>query len=203
MFTHGGFYMRSKQRFITTNRGFTILELMIVMVIVAIGVSLAVPTYQDVMQRRETTAQAEDLVAFVSFGQSEAIKYNQLVSVHLTYTDAKTWCIGANEGKAACDCTETDTTAANYCSLNGVAKIMWSTDYARSGMSFPSPDRTLVFDSVRGTMIDADLGTNHRMTVESDNGNWSLRIDVEPTGRFRICNPDSDKAVPGYQACPA
>ena len=47
-----------------TNKGFTLLELMIVMVIVAIGVALAVPAYQDLMQRRETTSKAEQLSAF-------------------------------------------------------------------------------------------------------------------------------------------
>ena len=195
--------MSSKQGSITTNRGFTILELVIVMVIVAIGVALAVPAYQDIMQRRETTAQAEDLVAFVSFAQSEAIKYNRLISVHLTYTDAKNWCIGANEGNSPCDCTETNTAAANYCSLNEVEKIMRSPEKPRFGMTDPSPPPTLalVFDSVRGTMTAAHLDTDHNVTLESDNGNWSLKIEVEATGRFRICNPAPTKAVPGYPAC--
>jgi len=201
MFTPKGFCKSSKQRFIATNRGFTLLELMIVLVIVAIGVALAVPSYQDVMERRETTAQAEDLVAFVSFAQSEAVKYNEMISVHLTYTDANNWCIGANEGMAPCDCTETDTTAANYCSLSGVAKILRSSEKTKSSMTAPSPDRTLVFDPVRGTMAVADLGTNHGVTLESDNGNWSLQMDIGATGRIQICNPDSTKAVPGYQAC--
>ena len=193
--------MSSDDKLNAKNKGFTLLELMIVLVIVAIGVALAVPTYQDVMQRRETTAQAEDLVAFMSFAQSEAVKYNQLISVHLTYADEKTWCIGANEGKAPCDCTVTNVAATNYCSLNGVEKIMWSTDKTKSGMISPSPDPTLVFDPVRGTMIEIDLGTDHKITLGSDNGKWSLQIDVEATGRMGICNPDPNKAVPGYLAC--
>jgi type IV fimbrial biogenesis protein FimT len=194
--------MSSKQRLITSNRGFTILELVIVMAIVAIGITLAVPTYQNIMQRRETTAQAEDLVAFVSFAQGEAIKYNKLISVHLTYTAAKNWCIGANEGNAPCDCKVTNTAAANFCSLNDVAKIMRNSEQTKSGMTEPGPaDPTLVFDPIRGTMDSADLGTDHNVTLESDNGNWSLTIDVEATGRFRICNPVSAKAVPGYPAC--
>jgi type IV fimbrial biogenesis protein FimT len=172
-----------------------------VMVIVAIGITLAVPTYQNIMQRRETTAQAEDLVAFVSFAQGEAIKYNKLISVHLTYTAAKNWCIGANEGRAPCDCTLIDTDDENYCSLNDVAKIMQSPEKAKFGMTVASADPTLVFDSVRGTPIAVDLVTDHNVTLESDNGNWSLRVEVEATGRFRICSPDSAKAVPGYPAC--
>jgi len=177
MFINKGFCLRSKQGFNATNRGFTLVELMIVLAVLAIGVALAVPSYSDVMQRRETTAQAEELVTFVAFAQSEAVKYNEMISVHVTYTDKDNWCIGANEGSAACDCTVTDTDAANYCSLNGVA--------------------------IRGTMAVADLGTNHGVTLGSDNGNWALQIDVGATGRTRICNPDSTMAVPGYKSCPS
>ena len=197
-----GICLRSERRFITTNRGFTLTELMIALAIIAISVALAVPSFADAMQRRETTAQAEELVAFVSFAKSESVRYNEMISVHLNYTDRDNWCIGANEGSAPCDCTETDTGAANFCSLNDVATIMRSTDQTKSAMSAASTDRTLVFDPVRGTMATADLGTNHGLTLESDNGNWSLMVDIGVTGRVRICNPDVTKAIPGYQSCP-
>ena len=201
LFTDKEFYMSSKRNLSAKDRGFTILELMIVMVVVAVGVALATPYYQDVMQRRETTSQAESLVAFVSFAQSEAIKYNEIISVHLTYTDAKDWCIGANEGNAACDCTETNTLAPNFCSLNGVAKILRSPQNTRISMTPPATDRTFAFDPVRGTMTSAYLGNDPNMILDSDNGNWSLEVDIEETGRILICNWDPDKAVPGYQAC--
>jgi type IV fimbrial biogenesis protein FimT len=203
MFTQKGFCMSSEKRFIAKNRGFTLVELMIVLAIVAIGVSLAVPSFTDTLQRRETTAQAEELVAFVSYAKSESVKFNEMVSVHLTYTDRDNWCIGANEGSAPCDCTETDAGAANFCPLNDVANIIRSSDQTKSSMAAASTDRTLVFDPIRGTMITADLGTNHGLTLESDNSHWSLQVDIGPTGRVRICNPDDTKAVPGYQPCPS
>jgi type IV fimbrial biogenesis protein FimT len=190
--------MSSKQGFVATNRGFTILELVIVMVIVAIGVALAVPAYQNVMQRRETTAQAEDLVAFMSFAQSEAIKYNRLISVHLTYTNKDDWCIGVSEGDSGCNCK-----VSNACLLNGVEKVLSSTTQTTSSMTdYNGDDLTFVFDPIRGTMISTDLTEeDHFFTLRSDNENWSLTIDVEATGRFRICNPVPATAVPGYPAC--
>jgi len=200
MLAHKGIYMSSMQGSIATNRGFTVLELMITTVILAIGVALAVPTYTNVMQRRETTAQAEGLAAFMSFAQSEAIKYNQLISVHLTWTDEKDWCIGAVEGKAPCDC-EDGVDDDNYCSLNEVEKIMRSPAETKAGMTTAIPDRTLVFDPVRGTMTELDLATNHAAILTSDNENWSLQVGVEVTGRIHICNPDPTKSVPGYPAC--
>ena len=185
-----------------TNRGFTLLELIIVMVIIAIGVALAVPSYQDIIERRETTSQAEQLSAFMSYAQSAAVKSNQMISVQLMHTDANNWCIGANEGNTGCDCTETLSTAADFCSIDDVAKIMSSATQTRSSMLSYEIDTTLTFDPIRGTMASADLGNDHGFVLQSDNTNWQLRVDIGVTGRIRICNPDSDKAVHGFQACP-
>lgn len=187
----------------SANRGFTLLELMIVMVIVAIGVALAVPSYRDVIERRETTSQAEQLSAFIAYAQSEAVKSNEMISVQLMHTNANDWCIGASEGDSGCDCTETLSTATGFCSLNGVAKIMSSATQTTSSMLSHTTDTTLVFDPVRGTMISSDLGTTHGFTLQSDNTHWALQVDIGVTGRIRICNPDSDKAVPGFKSCPS
>ncbi len=210
MRTQRGYYLISDRRnnptrtnFINqgTIRGFTLLELMIVMVIVAIGVALAVPSYQDILERRHTTAQAEELAAFLAYAQSEAVKTNKMVSVELTHTSPNHWCIGANEGDAGCNCTGDDSN--NLCLLNGVTKTMDSSTQAKSSMSDYSADTTFVFDPVRGTMISVDLGPDHFFKVESDNGNWALEVNIGPTGRIRICNPDSDKEVPGFKPCPS
>lgn len=203
MLNNKGYSVGFNLRFKTTNKGFTLIELIIVLTIVAIGVALAVPSYSDALQRRETQAQAEDLVAFVSYAQSESVKFNQMVSVHLSYTDKDNWCIGANEGNAPCDCNEAVTSEADFCSLNGVAKILRSSAQTKSSMTAASTDKTLVFDPIRGTMAVADLGNAHGLTLESDNGNWSLQVDIAATGRVRLCNPDSAKAIPGYQSCPS
>lgn len=201
MFTQKGFCGSSEKRFISTNRGFTLIELMMVLATVVIGVALAVPSYTDVLQRRETTAQAEDLVAFVSYAKNESVKINEMISVHLTYTDKDNWCIGANEGTAPCDCTETNAEAADFCSLNDVARIIRSSDQTKSSMTIATVDRTMVFDPIRGTMATADLGTNHGYRLESDNNNWALQLDVGATGRVLTCNPDDAQAVPGYKPC--
>ena len=207
MSTQRGYNLSSNRRnntmkLKTTNRGFTLLELMIVMVIIAIGVALAVPAYQDVIERRETTSQAEQLSAFMSYAQSEAVKKNEMISVQLSYTDANNWCIGANEGNTGCDCTETDSGAASFCSINDVAKIMSSATQTKSSMLSHETDTTFTFDPIRGTMASADIGNDHGFVLQSDNTHWQLRVDIGATGRIRICNADSDKAVPGFQACP-
>ena len=181
------------------NKGFTLLELMIVMVIVAIGVALAVPAYQDIIQRRETTSKAEQLSAFLAYAQSEAVKTNEMISVQLSYTDKDNWCIGVSEGDSGCDCTVSDA-----CLLDGVERVLSSATQTTSSMTgYNGADLTFVFDPIRGTMISEDLNVvdGHFFTLESDNKNWELRVDVGVTGRIRICYPN--KIVPGYKQCPS
>ena len=179
------------------NKGFTLLELMIVMVIVAIGVALAVPAYQDVIQRRETTSKAEQLSAFLAYAQSEAVKTNEMISVQLSYTNKDDWCIGVSEGDSGCDCN-----VSNACLVNGVEKVLSSATQTTSSMTdYNGDDLTFVFDPIRGTMISADLAEDsHHFALKSDNENWELQVDVGVTGRIRICYPNN--IVPGYKPCP-
>ena len=183
-------------------KGFTLTELMITMVVLAVGVALAVPTYEDVMQRRQTTSQAERLASFLSYAQSEAMKSNQEVSIELKYTSSSNWCIGANEGSAGCDCTEVDDSKPLYCSLAGVDHMMDASSATRSGMAVAPGDKMFTFDPIRGIMLAADLGSDHQFTMQSDNTHYQLRVDVAATGRITLCNPTSDKAVHGFSDCP-
>lgn len=186
-----------------TNRchGFTMLELMIVLVVVAIGVALAMPTYQDVTQRRQTTAQAQGLAAFLSYAQTQAMKANRPISVELKFTTSANWCIGAAERLTGCDCTGDDT--ANLCTIDGATWTMGSDAQKHSSMLSPAPSSDLVFafDPTRGTMIDSDLSPPHVYDLQSDSGKYKLRVDVGATGRIKVCNPDPSKKVHGFPAC--
>lgn len=179
--------------------GFTLIELMITLVVLAIGLALAIPTYEDIHQRRETTAEAQELAAFLAYAQGEAIKANREVSVQLSHTSSTDWCVGAAEGNSGCDCTEADSSAADFCSLSGIRHVMDNSAYDRSGMSSFSGGDTFVYDPIRG--IKADVTQENSYLIESNNDNWALQVYVGPTGRIRLCNPDSDKKVPGFELC--
>jgi Tfp pilus assembly protein FimT len=172
---------------------------MIVLVIVAIGVALATPTFQDVTQRRQTTAQAQELAAFLSFAQGEAVKKNTPISVELKFTSPSNWCIGAAETLTGCDCTGVGTA----CTIEGVTVTMGSATQEHSSMLTPAvlADKVFAFDPIRGTMIADDLANSHTFTLQSDNAKYALRVDVAATGRIKVCNPLSSKAVHGYKSC--
>lgn len=68
----------------TPDAGFTILELMMVVVVAAILTALALPSFIDAIARNRITSQTNDLVAALSLARTEALRRNRLVSVCTT-----------------------------------------------------------------------------------------------------------------------
>ncbi len=64
------------------SKGFSLLELMVVLVIISLTLSVALPAYQNMIGRFAITTLANDLLAAVSFARSEAIKSGAVVSLY-------------------------------------------------------------------------------------------------------------------------
>ena len=212
----------SSNRNRTGSKGFTLLELMIVMAIIAIGVALAVPTYQDTMQKRRVTSAAESIAAFLALAQGEAIKRNETVAITVRRTNDTTWCAGAKIKASSndhCDCRKDDVAEASdldHCDFDpdgeaGTQQLINQVGFKgftviTKEASADEDDIWLYFDPVRGIKVDNDDAANpdvHDITLKSSNGKYSLNVEMSVTGRIRVCNPDLTKKVPGYWDCPA
>ena len=60
------------------SKGFSLLELMVVLVIISLTLSVALPSYQSMIGRFAITTLANDLLAAVSFARSEALRSDTL-----------------------------------------------------------------------------------------------------------------------------
>ena len=61
--------------------GFTIIEMLFVIVIIGIGMTIAVPSFQGMLQRNRLTTQSNDLSMAINLARSEASKIGKIVSL--------------------------------------------------------------------------------------------------------------------------
>jgi prepilin-type N-terminal cleavage/methylation domain-containing protein len=86
-------------------QGFSIIELLVVIVIVSVVLAAALPGFNDVMARNRIAAQTNDLVAAIGYTRNEAIRRNKNVTICAanaaqnlcTGTDARNWLVWADE----------------------------------------------------------------------------------------------------------
>ncbi len=72
----------------TTQHGFTLLELMVTVAIAALLLTVAVPSFSQMIRGSRTTSHANELLGAMIIGRSEAMKRRQIVSVCARATPA-------------------------------------------------------------------------------------------------------------------
>ena len=128
------------------NEGFTLIELMVVIAVVAIITSFALPSYRMLIEKRQVTSGAEQLASFISSAQIEAVKRSNNVSVSYTRTDSDTWCVGMVTGLTACDCQETDPTSTSplACAIDTQLRVYTDATVTYPQLSINPNKRTVV-----------------------------------------------------------
>ena len=185
--------------------GFTLIELLVVITLIGISVTLAVPSWEQVSQKRRLTNATEQVASLLAIAQSEAQKRNQPVSLAFNRSGDQNWCVGAVTGSNGCDCTETDTGSAQYCAIDGTpyrieASTFHSLNLIEATDTQPGDgDSFVTFDPVRGILQPA--GDRLQFTFESTDGYFQLRLVISPTGLVTICNSDGNRVIGGYATC--
>ncbi|MFU8819991.1 MAG: GspH/FimT family pseudopilin [Gammaproteobacteria bacterium] len=65
-------------------RGFTLLELMVAIAVLAILATVGVPSFRDLIQNNRVTTQTNELVTALNFARAEAVKRGRTVRVTVT-----------------------------------------------------------------------------------------------------------------------
>jgi prepilin-type N-terminal cleavage/methylation domain-containing protein len=184
--------------------GFTLIEVMVVIAVVAIITSFALPSYRTLIEKRQVTSGAEQMGAFLSAVQMEAVKRSENITVSF---DEDAWCVGIAVGTAACDCTDTDPATAD-CTIDDQVRIFNPDNLnypdALSAMSDGSDDQLFVFDPARGLVYTDSALTDYdsaEFAFVSDDGTYALNVQVSATGRVKYCSDSDSTKVPGYDVC--
>lgn len=172
--------------------GFTLIELMLTIVVLAILLAIAVPSFTSQFQKQRLKGAAERLVSEIQFARNEAVGSNNEILVNAQSGGGTNWCIGlgvANPGGSECDCD-----AGTNCQINGEDRLVEADDY--NGVTMTAVDTTIRFDTVRG-LPD---GAVPDFDFDGEDGN-RVGVRVNPVGRVSICSPSGNKKVGEYPDC--
>lgn len=159
-------------------RGLTLIELMIAIAILAVLVSLAVPSFSTYLQRQRLKTTAQILSVDLAEARFEAARRGQ--TLHLVYQAGAEWCY-AIATTPGCDCH-----VAQACRLKGARAAD-----ARGVLLTEATNAT--FDPTGAT-----VGPPSSAMLQTAGSGDRLRVDLSPLGRARICGPDGALGqVPG------
>ena len=153
-------------------RGFTLIELMVTLAVLAIALSVGVPTYQTITARSGLSAASNDLLAALAMTRSEALKRDAIVSLQAvsaepTDTLGAGYCIVVgNPGNCS------GTLVRRFASLNSAINVVIS-----GGVS------SISFDGLGG-LTNAGGGT--RQVTVCRSGITGRQINVAVAGRAKL-----------------
>jgi len=207
----------------STSKGFTLIEMMITLGVIAIIASLALPSYRTIIEKRQVTSAAEQFGAFFGVVKSHAVKRNHDIAMYpkkRTVASVDEWCLGFKEFDTnACNCFD-GLSDANACSVDlnndgtiqeNELTVLKSEDLRKpetlTGIVFLQGDSVVgvnhfIFDSVRGFLdvSGSDYADNMRLSFVT--GDYALELRIDRLGRTFICSAQSATTpVPGYDPC--
>jgi type IV fimbrial biogenesis protein FimT len=175
-----------------SHRGFTLIEMMITIAILGIVLAIAAPSLSQYIAIHRAKGFAENFAQDLIMARSEAIRVNKPVQL-----DVRSTCYGLIAGDTACNCTETNTSSSNYCSLK---QVNASSDLS---LTQTSEFSGVIFDPVRGLPVSSTFGTlsaTQQLTLENTAAKVVVNLNV--IGSVCISSASGSKKVSGYpNAC--
>ena len=180
--------------------GFTLIEAMVTLVVAAILMTVAVPSFIDFFDRYRVRGAADDVVSLISNARAEAVKADRDVSVAMTGSGTA-WCIGANAatppagGNPAGTATSCDCSDASACVVAGQRMAIETA-------AFPDVQAgslaAFTFNSKLGTLVP--LG-DRSISLISPRGKYTVSVEVNALGQSRLCVPAGKPEMSGIAAC--
>ncbi|MGJ7508956.1 GspH/FimT family pseudopilin [Variovorax sp. GT1P44] len=166
-------------------RGFTLIELMIVVALVAILGTVAAPGFRDLLVNQRLVASQSEFVAALGLARTEAMKRSQTVSLTPLNQDwSNGWQVAAT--------------------VDGKAEVVRTFDALRTGVAVDTTtgsgfNKVVSFDANGFAKGKAGGFGGGCLTFKADTGRRSS-IVVSVTGRPKVCDPDK-KGDCGSGAC--
>lgn len=151
--------------------GFSLIELMVVIAITAILLTLAVPSFVELMARQRVQGVANELSADLQYTRSLAV---------------------ANKANAQLKVIS----SAQYTLTSPPDGTSFKSRTLGEGTTLSPVDAALEFESRLGSL---NSSSDIALTVANSRTAATLRVTVGPAGRVQICAPGG--LFPGYRTC--
>lgn len=181
------------------NRGFTLVELVVTLAVMAVLLGLAVPSFIALRQRSTLAGTGEQVLGFWNQARLEAAKRNQMVKVGV-FEDSGEFCLGADvttdkDDDVPCDCLAgaCDVAAfpADQSDWHGVTLAGTPTLGEDTGVVVIDPKRTLL----------TDPDDDGAVSFNGPPGQYSYKLNflVDRFGRGVLCeSTTATHAMPAY-----
>lgn len=128
--------------------GFTIIELMTVLVLIGVLLAIAAPAFNDMLAKRRLEGQANELVTDLAYAKSEAVQRNRNVAV-FTGGGGSCYTVAAwSTGTGACNCALGPGASCTGGPTELKTVVLTSTATVTNGVTFD-------FEPVRGALQSA------------------------------------------------
>jgi prepilin-type N-terminal cleavage/methylation domain-containing protein len=181
--------------------GFTLVELMVTLAVMAILTVVAVPAFMEFRQRTALQGAADQFVSAWDQARFEALRRDANLYVTLR-NDSGAVCMGVDTN-SACDCRSTAST--NVCDVS-----TWPSDNATLAGVTAAANPTLgdddsdgvglvVIDPKRGGITDTGDWGGIALKGPSGRADYRLNFYVDTRGRAVVCEPaDAPDKIPAY-----
>ncbi|MGL5344296.1 MAG: pilus assembly FimT family protein [Plesiomonas sp.] len=171
-------------------KGLTLIELLITIVVATILMGVAVPSYQQLKDNRILNDQASVLTSFIERAKISAVRSNKKIYFSLyKNNNSPDWCVGATDKISKCNCL----TNYNECTVNDL--VFYHADDRGVDITINN------FLNGKGNQdfsFDGKRSTSSSGNIILSNNHAQIKIKISSMGRLSLC---SDDGVGGYQKC--
>lgn len=172
--------------------GFTLIELVVTVSVLAILLVVAVPSFNELRQRRALMGASDQIVSFWNEARFEALKRNELIKVAIVDNGSGGYCIGAATtddpaDDTACDCfSSTDCDVARFPS----SQTEWKrVRYLGDPADFNANDGVAVIDPKRAGLAFTNQFGSWTLASPSGGIDYQLNVNIDRFGRAVECEP--------------
>jgi type IV fimbrial biogenesis protein FimT len=192
-------------------RGFTLIELMIGLAIMALLLSLAAPSFSTMIANSKVRGQAESIFNGLQLARAEALKRNTTVQFRLTSnltsgctgeTDGTAWVVSLFDAAGKCDKATDLTTSPTSAGFNSATNplILQKKDVGDPNLLVAAGQAGICFNGLGQLTAVAGICTTNTTTISVSNPNAGtckagggdircMDIRVSTGGMVRFCDP--------------